>query len=137
VEQIEIQEIYTQTTMGIRVTVTPQYLADRSDPEQGAYAYSYTVDLENLGPHPVQLKNRHWKVFSKAVQIADIKGEGVIGEQPVINPNETFRYTSWTMIPDTIGSMKGTYTFLSETGEFLDVEIPEFMLIYMDQQTVH
>jgi len=135
--QIDLQESYSRTTMDIQVTVIPEFMPDQSSPDEGTYAYSYTVDIENLSSKTVQLKNRHWLVFATNGQIADIKGEGGIGEQPFLGPNETFRYTSWTMIPAAIGSMKGSYTFLSDDGHFFDVEIPEFMLVYVDPETIH
>jgi len=136
-DQVQLQEEYSKTTRDIKVTVFPEFADDRSNPARNLYAYSYTVELENIGSETVQLINRHWRVFSAGIQVADIKGEGVIGEQPVLEPNMKFQYTSWTMVSDPIGSMKGSYTFMSDQSEWFDVEIPEFSLVYIDTGAVH
>jgi len=136
-DQVQLQEEYSKTTRDIKVTVFPEFADDRSNPSRNLYAYSYTVELENIGNETVQLINRHWRVFSAGIQVADIKGEGVIGEQPVLEPNMKFQYTSWTMVSDPIGSMKGSYTFMSDQSEWFDVEIPEFSLVYIDTGAVH
>ncbi len=128
---------FTAETKDVRVTVIPTFIAERSEISAGIFAHSYKVTLENLGTETVQLLNRHWKVLSAGKQIADVKGEGVIGEQPVLEPSEEFTYESWTVVRDPIGSMFGTYTFVSENGEFFDVKIPEFPLIHMDDTTLH
>lgn len=133
---MEFQE-YTKTTGSIVVNVQPQFLPDRSHIEQGLYTYAYTVTIQNQGSQMVQLINRHWRVFSGERQIADVKGEGVVGEQPVIKPGDSFQYTSGTVVHHEVGSMRGYYTFLSARGEFFDVEIPEFHLIFLDSASIH
>lgn len=132
-ETAAVQERYSETTRDITVTVSPAYLEERSDPEQGLYSYSYTVWLENAGADTVQLINRHWVVISGGRQIADVKGEGVVGQQPVLQPGDLYEYTSWTAVKDPVGAMYGAFTFYSESGEFFDVPVPKFNLIYIDE----
>ncbi|MCB0329847.1 MAG: Co2+/Mg2+ efflux protein ApaG [Bdellovibrionales bacterium] len=134
---LEGQEEYSQTTEGIEVTASPTFLPERSEKAKSLFAYSYRVRIVNTGDVTSQLINRHWKVISGGRQIADVKGEGVIGEQPVLQPGEAFEYESWTIVHDPIGSMLGTYTFVTENGVFFDVTIPEFPLIHISDMTVH
>lgn len=134
---ISQSEKYSKVTHNILVTVTPEFLPEKSSPSDGVYAYSYDVTLENLGVKNVQLVNRHWVVMSGGKQIADVKGEGVIGEKPLLQPSETYFYSSWTLIRDDVGAMLGTYTFVDEDGNFFDVAIPEFHLIYAEHAYVH
>ncbi|RMG41626.1 MAG: Co2+/Mg2+ efflux protein ApaG [Candidatus Dadabacteria bacterium] len=136
-EQAQITDTYVQKTRDISVSVTPQFIESESDPLENVYVFAYHVVLENTGDQTVQLLNRHWIVMSGGIQIADVKGEGVIGEQPVLEPGDTHQYTSWTVIRDPFGSMYGTYTFRSARGEFFDVKIPRFNLIHIDSSTVH
>ena len=135
--QIELAEKYSKTTRDIQVSVMPDYLPEQSDVEGQRYSYAYSVKLENNGAETVQLINRHWVVMSGGRQIADVKGEGVVGDQPVLEPGAAYEYTSWTTVIDVVGSMYGTYTFYSEKGEFFDVAIPEFHLVYVDDTAVH
>lgn len=128
---------YSETTRNIEVTVIPSYIEEQSDPSSGVYSFSYKVVLKNLGSEGVELINRHWVVMSNESQIADVKGEGVVGEQPVLEPGEEYSYTSWTTIVDPVGSMHGSYTFCSENGEFFDVAVPRFELIYLDPHSLH
>ena len=134
---VQESEQYSKETNDITVTVTPEFIASESEPDKGIYIFSYTVRFANKGKETIQLINRHWVVMSGSRQIADVKGEGVVGEQPVLKPGESYEYTSGTVIRDQIGSMYGTYTFVSESGEFFDAEIPKFDLIYVDKTSVH
>ncbi len=120
---------FAATTRGIKVSVIPAYHEDQSDPERSLYIFTYTVSIENIGEKVAQLINRHWIVYSADKQCADVKGEGVVGDQPVLLPGEVYRYTSGTSINDPVGTMWGSYTFQSETGEFFDVQIPRFELV--------
>ncbi len=131
------EQPYTLTTKDIRISVTPEFEESRSRIDDGIYAYSYHVIIENFGTAAAQLINRHWKVFSAGKQIADVKGEGVVGEQPALAPGEIYEYTSWTIVRDEVGAMSGTYTFVNETGEFFDVQIPEFHLLYIESPEIH
>jgi ApaG protein len=128
---------YSQTTNDVRVTVAPTFIKERSDLKAGIYVFVYEVTIENHSQKVIQLLNRHWVVMSGGRQYADIKGDGVVGEQPVFEPGTAYTYTSFTVIDSQFGSMLGSYTFRSQSGEFFDVSIPEFDLIYADDQVVH
>ncbi|MEZ4752823.1 MAG: Co2+/Mg2+ efflux protein ApaG [Bdellovibrionota bacterium] len=130
--ELRPDEGYVNISNHIRITVVPGYLPEHSDPNQELYAFSYTVTLENLGSDTVQLINRHWIVNSGGVQYADVKGEGVVGFQPVLEPGDTFQYGSGSTINNPQGAMYGIYTFQNERGEFFDAEIPRFDLICPD-----
>ena len=132
-----VEESYSEVTQDIRVSIVPQFVERESDPQEAVYAYSYHVTLENIGRERVQLINRHWVIVSGGRQIGDVKGEGVVGQQPVIEPGAVYEYTSWTVVRDAVGSMYGIYTFYSESGEFFDVKIPEFHLVYLESDVVH
>ena len=136
-EAVGGSEYYSQTTKDIEVTVTPAFTPEQSDPARSVYSFSYTVTLVNKGRQIVQLLNRHWLVFSGMKQIADVKGEGVVGEQPILRAGESYRYTSGTVVVDSFGHMYGTYTFRSEAGEFFDVVIPRFNLLFVSSSVVH
>lgn len=121
---------YRQTTRDVSVAVTPQFLPDQSDPGRSYYAFAYTVEIENKGAETVQLISRTWMVYSGGTLFTEVKGEGVVGEQPVLGPNERFEYTSSCVIKDPIGSMKGNYHLVTEDGTGFEAVIPEFDLVY-------
>ena len=129
----EVSEI----TNHIKVMVFPRFQMEKSDIPANKFVYSYKVVIENLGKEAVQLLNRHWIIISDEKQIVDIKGEGVIGEQPILMPGKSHEYTSWTVVDSPDGRMYGTYTFKSESGDFFDATIPRFNLIYLDPDTLH
>ena len=120
----------TEVTNNIRVTVIPEYLEDHSEPARNSYAFAYTITIENLGADNVQLLRRHWVVNSGGAEYMQVKGDGVVGEQPVLEGNSGFRYSSGTVIKDPVGSMHGSYTFQFGNGSEFDVTIPRFDLIY-------
>jgi len=126
---------FTETTAGIRVTVQPEPLQQESDPDRGVFAFAYTVILENLGSVTVQLLDRHWVIRSAGAQIAEVVGPGVVGQQPILKSGERFEYTSSAVIHDPIGTMEGSYSFMlldgagSESKRF-EVKIPRFNLLY-------
>jgi len=120
----------SETTNEIRVTVYPEYLEDHSEPGKSNYAFAYTVTIENLGEKTVQLLRRHWIVNSGGAEYMQVKGDGVVGEQPVLESGDGFRYSSGTVIKDPVGAMHGSYTFRLDNGEVFDVSIPRFDLIY-------
>lgn len=122
--------VFVETTRDIRVTVMPEFLEDHSDPDRNVYAFAYTVTIENLSPATVQLISRHWIVNSGGAEYTQVKGDGVVGEQPVLEANDGFRYTSGTVIKDPVGSMQGTYTFTGSEGSQFNVTIPRFDLLY-------
>lgn len=131
------REVYSEKTGEILVEVFPEFLERESDLEQSVYAYAYTVRIRNFGSEAVKLINRHWIVISGGRQIADVKGEGVVGQQPLLQTGEDYEYTSGTVIVDPVGSMHGTYTFQTESGQFMDVSIPSFNLFYMPSDAIH
>ncbi|MCI5065645.1 Co2+/Mg2+ efflux protein ApaG [bacterium] len=131
------QQQWMSSTREISVAVEPSFLSEQSDIDRSLFAHLYKITIRNKGEHTVQLINRHWRVVSAGRQIADVKGEGVVGEQPVLQPEEQFQYESWSVVHDPIGSMSGTFTFVDDSGEFFDVEVPEFPLIHMENLTLH
>lgn len=128
---------YTSVSQGIRVSVEPIFVEERSDRAARVYVFSYQINIENHGEVTVKLLNRHWKVFSGSTQFSDVKGEGVVGEQPILDPGHSFAYTSWAIIEDPLGHMEGTFTFRSSLGNFFDVAVPRFELIYVDEASIN
>jgi ApaG protein len=121
---------YSEITNQIRVSVRPKVIKKDSDPKSGVYAFGYTVKIENLGSETVQLLERHWKVISAEVQIAEVVGPGVVGEQPFIEAGHCFEYTSGAVLNDPCGWMEGSYTFRGDGGNFFQARIPRFDLFY-------
>ena len=120
--------MYSQTTRSIAVTVKPVYLEDQSSPSDHRFVWAYQVKIENGGPVTVQLKRRRWRITDSLGREQIVEGDGVVGEQPVLKPGESFEYTSGTPLPTPSGIMVGTYYMETETGETLDVAIPAFSL---------
>ena len=120
--------MYQKTTRGIAVTVRPTYLEDQSSPADNYYVWAYQVRIENQGPQTVQLRTRHWRITDARGQIQEVRGPGVVGEQPVLKPGQSFEYTSGTPLPTPSGIMVGSYQMESDTGETFDVAIPAFSL---------
>jgi ApaG protein len=116
------------TTRGIRVDVTPMYLEARSDPTQHRWMYAYHVTITNLGTATVQLRTRHWIITNAMGQVEHVKGPGVVGEQPTLEPGEAFEYTSGCPMDTSMGTMHGSYQMEAEDGEEFDVEIAPFTL---------
>jgi len=120
--------MYSATTRAISVTVRPQYQPDQSDPAKSQYVWAYQVRIENRGDVAVQLRSRHWKITDALGRMKEVKGPGVIGQTPRLNPGEVFEYTSGTPLTTPSGFMGGTYQMVSEAGEQFDIEIPTFSL---------
>lgn len=120
---------YSATTNDIHITALPRYLAEESEPARHVYAFAYTIQIENTSEDLVQLLSRHWLIFSGGVQYAEVRGDGVVGEQPFLQPGETFQYTSSCVLNEPVGAMRGEYTFISSQGGLFEVEIPRFDLI--------
>jgi len=121
--------MYCETTAGITITVKPYYLEDQSSPEQSHYVWAYHVRIENNGARTVQLRNRHWQITDSRGRTQEVRGAGVVGEQPVLRPGDSFEYTSGTPLPTPSGIMTGSYQMeASDTGERFDVKIPGFSL---------
>jgi ApaG protein len=112
----------------IDIKVLPAYIADQSDPKNDHYVFSYTVTIKNTGSTPAKLLTRHWIITDGDGQTQEVKGDGVIGEQPHLKPGEGFQYTSGTFMNTPFGTMHGSYQMLSDNGEKFDADIPTFQL---------
>jgi ApaG protein len=120
--------MYQSTTHGIRVTVTPTYLDDESAPDENRFVWAYTIEIRNLGDRTVQLRARHWQITDAGGRVQEVRGPGVVGEQPTLKPGERFEYTSGVPLNTPTGLMAGTYQMVAENGERFDAEVPAFSL---------
>ena len=120
--------MYRATTRGIEVQVTPRFLSDRSSPENGYYFWAYTIEITNRGPATVQLKTRHWRITDAHGKLQEVRGAGVVGETPTLEPGESFEYTSGVPLPTPSGFMVGSYGMVTAEGERFDIDIPAFSL---------
>jgi ApaG protein len=120
--------VSTAVTRGIRVSVQSRYLAERSSPAQGQYAFAYTVTIANEGSETAQLRTRHWIITDGEGKVQEVRGEGVVGAQPVLRPGQRFEYTSYCMLATPHGSMRGTYQMVRPSGEQFDAQIAAFPL---------
>ena len=120
--------LYSETTRAITVQVQAFYLDDQSSPIEDLYVWAYHVRIENNGNRSVQLINRYWSITDESGNCQEVRGEGVVGEQPVLAPGESFEYTSGTPLPTPSGFMVGTYQMVSEDGEEFDANVPAFSL---------
>lgn len=112
----------------ITVTVTPTYLPGDSDPAAGRYAHRYDVEICNIGGLGARLLSRHWILTEADGQTSEVRGEGVVGEQPWLAPGEAYSYRSGAVFQTPVGTMHGSYTFVDDAGMRFDVEIPRFVL---------
>lgn len=120
--------LYERVTDGIKVTVEPTYSDERSSPDEHYFFWTYTIEIENLGSESVQLRSRFWRITNSQGEMQEVSGEGVVGEQPVIEPGESFSYTSGAPLTTSSGIMTGSYQMERETGEMFAVEVPPFSL---------
>ncbi len=120
--------VYSETTRSIEVTVTPTYLDDQSAPAEGRYVWAYQVRILNKGDVTVQLRARHWRITDALGRVQEVRGPGVVGEQPVLRPGDSFQYTSGTPLSTPSGIMVGTYQMEAEDGERFDIRVPAFSL---------
>ncbi len=119
---------YVATTRAIAVTVEPEFLPAESDPDEARYIWAYHVSIANNGIETVRLRKRHWRITDSNGIRHEVDGQGVVGEQPLLEPGNVFEYTSGTPLRTSSGIMSGTYTMEATTGEVFDVEIPAFSL---------
>ena len=119
---------YTAITRGIAVSVEPAYLEARSSPDSSQYFWAYRVIIENQGRETVQLLSRHWMITNARGELTEVKGPGVVGEQPILKPGQRFEYTSGAPLNTPSGMMGGAYQMESEGGERFDIGIPTFSL---------
>jgi ApaG protein len=120
--------MYYETTRSITITVRPVYLDQHSSPDDGRYVWAYHVRIENRGSETVQLKNRHWRITDGSGRLQEVRGAGVVGEQPVLGPGESFEYTSSCPLPTPSGIMVGDYEMSTEGGERFLAHVPAFSL---------
>ncbi len=120
--------MYKKITRAIAITVEPTYLEDRSSPPDNQYVWAYHVRIENGGGETVQLLNRYWRITDAFGRVQEVRGPGVVGEQPVLKPGDSFEYTSGTPLPTPSGIMVGTYQMETEAGERFDAAVPAFSL---------
>jgi ApaG protein len=115
-------------TRGILVTVRCEYIPERSSAQGRQYAFAYTVTITNQGSVTAELKSRHWIITDSFGAVQEVRGEGVVGAQPVLRPGEEFEYTSWCVIATPSGTMRGSYQMVTRDGERFDAEIAPFAL---------
>jgi len=120
--------MYRTTTRSIEVTVEPFYLEERSEPEVGRYFWAYRITIANHGTQGVKLVSRHWRITDATGKIEEVRGAGVVGEQPELEPGDSFQYTSGCPLGTTSGFMVGDYTMRDAAGREFDVAIPAFSL---------
>lgn len=120
--------MFVAITRGVKVEVTPEYILERSNPKQNYYFFAYHITITNEGAETVQLISRHWIITDFNGKKEEVKGEGVVGEQPILEPEESFEYTSFCPLTTPTGSMHGTYQMVTNEGESFDIEIPLFNL---------
>jgi ApaG protein len=120
--------MYRAVTRNIEVVVTPRFVADRSSPENSYFFWAYTISITNNGAETVQLKTRHWRITDATGRRQEVRGAGVVGEEPVLKAGETFEYTSGVPLQTPSGFMTGTYGMVTAGGELFDIEIPAFSL---------
>jgi ApaG protein len=116
------------TTQGIHVTVNSSYVPERSAPTMGQWFFSYRIRITNRGSIPVQLLNRHWVITDAHGKVEEVRGPGVIGEQPVMAPGESFEYTSFCPLGTPFGTMEGSYEMMTEDGKKFRAKIGQFTL---------
>ena len=117
-----------QTEYDTRVEVETRYIPEQSEPEQNRYVFTYTITIHNAGKVPARLLTRHWVITDANGKVEEVRGEGVVGEQPYLKPGEDFRYTSGTVIGTPVGSMQGSYHMVADDGSEFDAPIAAFSL---------
>ncbi|MCB9928821.1 MAG: Co2+/Mg2+ efflux protein ApaG [Alphaproteobacteria bacterium] len=120
--------MYRETTRALTVSVQPEYLARESRPQDGRYVWAYHVRIENHGAETVQLVRRYWRIVDGGGQVQEVRGAGVVGEQPILRPGESFEYTSGTPLSVPGGFMTGAYEMTTENGDVFEIAIPTFSL---------
>ncbi len=117
-----------QKTHDISVKTRTQYIPDQSNPDADRYVFAYTITISNTGATPARLVGRHWVITDANNKVQEVKGMGVVGEQPYLKPGQSFEYTSGSAIATPVGTMRGTYQMVADDGTNFDADIPEFTL---------
>ena len=112
----------------IRIEVATKYVVDQSEPDVGRYVFAYTITIENLGDLPARLLSRHWIITDANGKVQEVSGDGVVGEQPRLNPGESFRYSSGAILETPVGAMQGSYRMEADNGTNFEAPIPPFTL---------
>ena len=112
----------------IRIEVATNYVVDQSEPDVGRYVFAYTITIENLGAIPAKLLSRHWVITDANGKVQEVTGDGVVGEQPHLNPGESFRYSSGAVLETPVGAMQGSYRMEADNGTNFEAPIPPFTL---------
>lgn len=113
---------------GVNIAARVNYLAEQSDEADNRYVFSYTITITNTGDTTVKLVSRHWIVTDANNDVQEVRGQGVVGEQPVLKPKQSFEYTSGTVLATQVGTMSGSYQMVAEDGSHFDATIPQFVL---------
>jgi ApaG protein len=125
---MQIAAMYSAITRDIQITATPAYSPERSEPAENRYFWTYTIDIVNRGAIQVQLLERYWRITDGNGRVETVRGPGVVGETPILQPGESFRYTSGCGLNTASGLMSGSYRMMDADGRGFDVEIPVFSL---------
>ena len=112
----------------LEIQIATRFLDDESTPEQDRYVFSYTISIRNLGRLPAQLVSRHWIITDANGRVEEVRGDGVVGEQPRLEPGDEFSYTSGAVLPTAVGTMQGSYDMVGDDGTHFDAPIPPFTL---------
>ena len=128
--------MFSAVTQQIKVTVSPEFAPDRSEPSDDRYFWTYTIEIANLGASTVQLTHRHWRITDGEGRLEEVKGPGVVGEQPTLKPGQAFRYTSGCPLTTSSGLVVGEYRMVDPHGRSFDVSIPAFSLDFPDAKRV-
>ncbi len=118
----------TPPDCGVEIKIRTQYLSQQSDPGRASFAFAYTITITNLRSEAVQLLNRHWIITDQNNKIEEVKGNGVVGQQPLIQPGRSYQYSSGAVIQTETGDMKGSYGMVTASGERFEAPIPLFIL---------
>jgi len=125
--------MYRTVTHDVQVTVEPRFVAEESQPDDGRWFWAYQIEIRNLGGEEVRLRTRHWRITDATGRTQEVRGAGVVGEQPVLKPGQAFTYTSGCPLPTPSGIMVGSYRMEGESGAEFDVAIPAFSLDSPDE----
>lgn len=129
-EKVYLDGSSEAVTQGVRVKVKPEFLPHQSDPARGLWFFAYHVTVTNEGPHTLQLMSRHWIITNAEGREEHVRGPGVVGEQPVLRPGQSFRYTSGTPLDTPVGTMHGTYQMVGRDGTRFEARVAPFMLTH-------
>ncbi len=118
----------SDSSYSIKVLVEPFYVEEQSIPAENRFVFAYTVSIQNMGRVPAKLISRHWIITDANGKTQEVRGQGVVGEQPYLRPGEAFQYTSGAVLDTAVGTMRGTYQMLGDDGNHFDADIPVFTL---------